>query len=195
MDDSPVSLTSTRKSGRLYAATRKFAWTVFSVPNVIVPFFARLELPPPIFWCFGLRPIALEYRAQGVIPQSAVLRQCHRPVRAAPRPQFDHPLVDAAVLTVANREQDRGAGREQMHAGGCVLTKNRLEVHFLAEPVHATIGEHRSAKHRLGLVQVRARAEVPRTDAFVPVATRVGDITVFLSGDDEGEFPRIIGIT
>ena len=72
-----------------------------------------------------------------------------------------------------------------------VVAEDRLEVHLLAEPVDAAIGEDRAAQQRLRLVEVERDAELPRQDAFVPVAADVGDVAVLLRRDDERELPPV----
>src|SRR5204863_2689276 len=45
------------------------------------------------------------------------------------------------------------------------------------------------------LIQIESVPEVPRLDAFVPVAAEVCDVAVFLSDDDEFQLVHFAGIT
>ena len=66
-----------------------------------------------------------------------------------------------------------------------VAAQDGLEVHLLAQPVDAAVGEDRAAQQRLRLLEVEVDAEAPGLDAFVPVAADVGDVAVLLRRDQE----------
>ena len=67
-------------------------------------------------------------------------------------------------------------------------------MNLLAETIHASIGEHRPTQHRFRFAKIHSGSEIPRADAFVPIATGVGDITVFFRGDNERKLPPVVGI-
>ena len=91
-------------------------------------------------------------------------------------------------MRVGDDDVDRRAGRQQLHAVRRVAAQDDFGVHFFARLVDAAVGEDRAAQQRLRFVEVEVRAEVPRPDAFVPVARGVGGVAVLLRGDDEVEF-------
>jgi hypothetical protein len=69
-----------------------------------------------------------------------------------------------------------------------------LEVNFFAKTIDAAIGEHAPAQKRLAFPQVDTRAEIPGLNTFVPVASDVRDVAVFLGGYNKGELVPVVGI-
>ena len=142
----------------------------------------------------GPRPIGLEDRPDRVGPERAVLRQREGPLGAAPRRDLDRPFVHATVLRVANAHDHRRPGLQEADAARCVLAQDGLEVDVFTEAIHAAIGEDAAAQEWRGLVEIHARAELPRADPLVPVAARVGDVAVLFRRGDEGKAPPIVRV-
>ncbi len=127
-------------------------------------------------------------------PQRSLAGKRDLPLCAAPGVDLDRPLVHEPVLAVPDGDEDARTRRQERHAPRRVVAQDRLERDLLAQPVHAAIAEDGAAEHRLRLGQVEVVSEIPRQNAFVPVAAHISDVVVLLRRDDEGELPPPFGI-
>ena len=88
-------------------------------------------------------------------------------------------------MRIVDGDVDSGTGRQKLHPLRRVAAHHDLRVHFLAGLVDAAVSEDRAAQERLRLFQIEVRTEIPRADAFVPIASGIGSVAIFLRGHDE----------
>ena len=191
MRESPVSVTSTRKSGRRYAATRNDPVTVFLFSRVVAVL-ALLRRRLAARTASADRSRGWPGRCSCRAPPRAARCNVHSAVLQA----FTLTERSSTTLSRLSRTETNtgGALGQQPDAAGRVAAQDRLEVDFFAELVDAAIGEHGAAQQRIGFFEIEVETVFPRQDAVVPVAAGVGDVAVLFRHDEEGEFGPVARI-